>query len=254
MAFNVDKKTISIGLVLAVSLSGLIGYYAAAQRLDVGPAAAAIVNGRFIPTAEIDAMAQRGVDRAVALDSAVNRSVFASAAEAEFGPQAAGAVATATREALAQTFISESTKVYLATITDAELKAWFDKNITAADYSHVKAKYVLVGTQDVAMAAVDAARAGDTKRFEPMAKGDGFMPALSMPYGIGQSLSKLKAGDVAGPVVVREGFLVVYLDAIREGTPPAFEASKETIKTILVQEKLAGRLKELRAKAVITIK
>jgi len=239
----------------AIAIIATVGIvFALRAPPNSGDDAVATVNGASIPNAEIVLAIKNGTDRANAIDTAINRAIFAAAAEKEYGPQAAAAVKSVTREILAQTYLSESSKRYGAEITDADINTWYTQNIRPDDFKLIKAKYILATSRDVAQAAADAAKVGDTKKFEPLTKGDGFLPAQAIPYNLGPSLAKTKIGEVLGPLTVRDGMLVIVVDAEKDGAVPTLEASKDNIRNILVREKLSAKLAELRAQATISLK
>lgn len=258
MKSTATKRFFTVALALLLVSLGAVGSQWLRSTTAFAPnniPTVAIVNGRVIPATEIDlAVRQSGGDRAGAVDSAINRAVFASAGEREFANEASVAVSIATREALASTYLIETSRKLDKALTSDTIKTWYDKNVLADDYKLIKARYILTTTNEVAQAAADSARAGNSANFQPLAKGDGFLVSRAMPYGIGPSLSKLKAGDVAGPAIVREGYLVVYIDAVKPGEVPTIEASTAAIRQILVQDALAEKLKDLRAEATITLK
>lgn len=253
---TLSRKFFVVSAAICASAIAGIAYSAISSDTQASSKnAAAVVNGHVISMAEIDAAVQRGIDRPNALDIAVNRAVFASAAQNEFRDKAAAAVEMATREVLAQTYLSESAKKINDALTEQQLSDWYAKKVLDTDYRQLKVRYVMTANPDAAKIAFDNAVTGDFKGFEPLSKdGDGFMPAQQVPYNLGPDLAKLKAGDVTGPLLVREGYLVAVLDAARDGKKPSFEASKESIRQILVQETLSNTLKDLRAKSVITLK
>lgn len=149
---------------------------------------------------------------------------------------------------------------------DAALKAYFEENKTKFDKREVHARHILVATEEEAKAikaeldkGADFTKLAKEKSTEPAAKESGgdlgfFGPGKMVPEFEKVAFS-LKKNEISQPVKSQFGWHIIQvLDT--KGTEPTFEAVKDDVKAVLidekVQEKIQPWLEELKAKAKIT--
>lgn len=219
---------------------------------------AAMVDDLAIYEDELAPVVQTGVDRAIALDRAINRVITARAAKQFHEQEAQAAVENASREILSQLYLQKATQKLSDSITDKEIKDWYDRRITADDYREYQAGYVLMGNAEEAnRIATDAARS-DKKalaQFKPITdQPDQWLKARDFPYGLGQMVARMKAGDISKPVALRNGWFVLMLKQTRENPPPALDTVKTEIRNILVSEALVKDINRIRQSARIELK
>jgi uncharacterized protein (DUF2267 family) len=243
----------AIGLVL-IAVCALF-FFVKSPKADKQSASKSVakVNGTSISSHELDALTARGLDRAQALNSAINRAVFANEAAVQFPAETANAVEIATREVAAQVFLSQLSKKIDASITKDQLKNFYEKNIDHQGGISLKCRYALFASAESAQAAYREAQIGKLANFEPLSKGDGFLNSNDIPYGLGSQIANLKKGGVLEPKLVREGFIVFVLDDIKRTNPPDFEQVEAQIKDKLSKEEIEKVLSGLRANSKITI-
>jgi len=167
---------------------------------------------------------------------------------------------------LANTFVQD----YLKNnpVTDAAIKAEYDKQIGKNGGSEFKARHILVqGEADakdiIAKLKKDVkqfAALAKAKSMDPGSKANGgdlgwFNPAGMVPE-FGAAVAKLEKGKFTEePVKSQFGYHVIILDDSRAITPPAFdERVKEGIKQSLQRQNMKTFLDDLKAKAKIEIK
>jgi peptidyl-prolyl cis-trans isomerase C len=148
-------------------------------------------------------------------------------------------------------------------VTDAEMKAEYDKFVAANSGKEYKARHILVEKEDQAKAILASLKKGG--KFEDIAKkqskdpgsgangGDldwanpeGYVPEFS------QALVKLNKGQtVDAPVKTQFGWHIIRLDDVRTPQLPPFDQVKPQLQQQMVQQKLGKYQEELRAKAKI---
>ncbi|MDE2606369.1 MAG: peptidylprolyl isomerase [Burkholderiales bacterium] len=254
----------------------LLAAFAAAIVGMALPAAAqnvAIVNGKPVPKARVDMLAQQlaKAGRPVTpemqgqlKDEVIAREIFMQEA------QKRGLDATddfkAQMELARQTILIRSLFAdYQAKnpVTDAEIKAEYDKFVAANGGKEYKARHILVPTEDEAKKIIADLKKG--AKFEDLAKklskdpGSGanggdldWATASSYVPEFAQALIKLKKGETTQvPVKSQFGWHVIRLDDIREAQLPKLEDIKAQIAQQLQQQKLAKFQDDLRKSAKI---
>ena len=239
-------RTLAAGAVLALAAPAF------AQNV-------AIVNGKPVPSARVDALLEqvarsgRPVDdalKAQVKDEIIAREVFSQ--EAEKRGIKASKEYKAQVELAAQTIlIRELFADYQKKnpVTDAEIKAEYDKFAAANAGQEYRARHILVEKEDEAKAILASLKKGG--KFDEIAKkqskdpgsgangGDlGFAnPAAYVPE-FSQAMVKLKKGEMTDtPVKSQFGYHIILLVETRESTPPSLEELKPQI-----QQRLGQRL------------
>ena len=151
-------------------------------------------------------------------------------------------------------------------VTDAEVKAEYDKFVGQSGKSEFRARHILVDTEDEAKDLIAKIKGG--AKFEDLAKkqskdvGSGkeggdldwanpnsYVPEFS------QALVKLKKGEMTQePVKSQFGYHVIRLDDTRESTPPTLDEVRPQITQTLNQKRLTDFRDEIKAKSKTTYK
>ncbi|MDP2418335.1 MAG: peptidylprolyl isomerase [Hydrogenophaga sp.] len=240
--------------------------WAAAQNV-------AIVNGKAVPTARVEALAQqvaasgRPVDDAVRAqlkEEAVLREIFMQeaqkrgiAATAEFKTQMELARQTIMIRALFADYQKKNP------VTDAELKAEYDKFVDANAGQEFRARHILVEKEDEAKAIIASIKGG--AKFEDIAKkqskdpGSGanggdldWAAAASYVTEFSEAMVKLGKGQMTdAPVKSQFGWHIIRVDDVRQAQLPAFDEVKPQIAQQMQQQKLSEFQQNLREKAKV---
>jgi peptidyl-prolyl cis-trans isomerase C len=233
----------------------------------------AIVNGKPVPKARVDMLSQQlaKAGRPVSpemqgqlKDEVIAREIFMQEA------QKRGLDATddykAQMELARQTIlIRELFADYQKTnpVTDAEIKAEYDKFAAANGGKEYRARHILVQKEDEARKIIADLKKG--AKFEELAKkqskdpGSGanggdldWATAASYVPEFAEAMVKLKKGEMTqAPVKSQFGWHVIRVDDIREAQLPKFEEVKPQIAQQLQQQKLAQFQESLRKSAKV---
>lgn len=220
---------------------------------------AAIVNGARITDAELAPAMVQGVDRAVAIDRYVNKVVAADLARKSFAADADDAIRAAEREVLSQLYVAKRSEALGKAVTEADIKAFYDQNVSADSYSSFKVKFLLSQDPkdaDAAVAAITAGKGAElAARFKPAQEaGDGYLMAQELPYGLGNVVSGLKKGEYSRPLVLRNGIFILHLEDIKANPKPELAKLSPEIKNLLVAKRLGDELVAARASAKVELK
>jgi peptidyl-prolyl cis-trans isomerase C len=253
-------------LVAAVSAILLISNAAIAQNV-------AIVNGKAVPNARVEALAAEVAKsgrpvtpevKAQIKDEVIAREIFIQ--EAEKRGLAATDDYKAQMELARQTIlIRQLFADFQKTdpVTEADLKAEYDKFAAANGGKEFKARHILVEKEAEAKGVMDSLKKG--QKFEDLAKklskdsGSGAKggdldwanPSNYVPE-FAEALLKLNKGQTsATPVKSQFGYHIIRVDDIRAAQLPKFEEVKPQISQQLTQQKLAKFQEELRTKAKV---
>lgn len=257
------KTLLSVAAVAALTLSSSM---AMAQNV-------AVVNGKPVPMTRVEMLASqvaksgRPVNdevRAQIKEEVIAREIFMQEA------QKRGLAATddfkAQMELARQTIlIRELFADYQKNnpVTDADLKAEYDKFVAANAGKEYKARHILVEKEEEAKDII--ARLNKGEKFEELAKKMSKDPGSGANGGdldwansssyvpeFSQAMTKLEKGALtAEPVKSQFGWHVIRVDDIRDAKLPGFEEVKPQISQQMTQQKLAKYQEDLRKKAVI---
>ena len=257
MLFTLSGLVVWKGLPLATAMSITKSETVVTAQEDADRAAA-VVNGRPISEAELASMTSQGIDRAVAIDRYINKVLAAELARRSYTSDAAAALRGAEREVLSQLFVSKRTQELAASVTEADIKAYYDLNIKAEDFAGFKVRYFVTQDPKEADSVVAQLAGGKAKEVDAMFKavkdGDGFAAAQDLPYGLGQVVRTMKAGDFSRPVVLRNGVFILRVDEVKVGQRPEQQKIAVQIKEILVSQRLSEQLASVRRTARIELK
>jgi peptidyl-prolyl cis-trans isomerase C len=249
------------GVAVAVALTPLI---VQAQNL-------AIVNGKPVPKARVEALLQQAQRagqnvgpelEAQARDQVVLREIFVQEAEKR-GIAKSPAYRDQMELARQSILIRELFDAHRAAnpVTDAAAQAEYDKFKAAASGQEYRARHILVETEDEATKLIAQIKAGG--KFEDLAqkhskdpgsganggdldfaKPDNYVPEFS------KAMVALKKGEMTEtPVKSQFGFHIIKLEDTREAAFPAFDDVKAQLKQRLEQQQMQQFQEELRAKA-----
>lgn len=250
---------------------------AAATLLAAAPAAwsqnVAIVNGKPISKARVEALAEqvKRSGRPVSpemegqlKEEVIAREIFMQEAQVrglDVTEDYKNQIELARQAILIRALFSDyQTK---NPVTDAEIKAEYDKFAAANSGKEFKARHILVEKEDKAKAIIAQLKKGG--KFEDIAKKESKDPGSGAKGGdldwanpgnyvkeFSEALSALTKGKMTEtPVKTQFGYHIIRLDDIRDAQLPKFEDVKPQIAQQLQQQKVAKFQEELRAKAKV---
>ena len=259
------KKQLLVTLVSAAML-GALSPIALAQNV-------AIVNGKAVPKARIDALAAQ-VARAgrpvtpemqgQLRDEIIAREVFMQ--EAQLRGLDATEDYKAQIELARQSILIRELFADFQTknpVTDGDIKAEYDKFAASNGGKEFKARHILVEKEADAKAIIAQLKKGG--KFEEIAKKSSKDPGSGAKGGdldwaaagsyvpeFSEALAKLEKGKMTEtPVKTQFGYHIIRLDDTRDAQLPKFDEVKPQIAQQLQQQKLAKYQEELRAKAKV---
>jgi peptidyl-prolyl cis-trans isomerase C len=232
----------------------------------------AVVNGKPVPSSRADVMikqlATQGQQdspqlRTMVKEELINREVLMQEADKrgitnspEVKNQFEIARQSIAIRALVQDYLKKNP------VTDAEIKAEYDKFKAQAGDKEYHARHILVEKEDDAKAIIAKLKAG--AKFEDLAKqskdpgsaangGDlDWASPASFVKPFSDAMVALKKGEfTTTPVKTQYGYHVIKLDDVRAAKIPSLEEVKPQIAESLQQKKLQAFQQELRSKAKI---
>ncbi|NBQ85870.1 MAG: peptidylprolyl isomerase [Betaproteobacteria bacterium] len=239
---------------------------AAAQNL-------AIVNGKPVPKARMDALASQLAKsgRPVTPDmmeqikeEVIAREVFMQEAQKRGLDASAdykGQIELARQTILIRELFADFQKKN--PVTDAEVKAEYDRFVASSGGQEFRARHILVEKEDEAKAIIASLKAGG--KFDEIAKKQSKDPGSGANGGdldwaspssfvpeFSKAMVALKKGEFTQePVKSQFGFHVIRVDDIREAQLPSLNEVKGQIVQQLSQQKLSKFQEDLRAKAKV---
>lgn len=254
----------------------LVPMMAALLAVSALPAAAqnvAIVNGKAVPKTRLDAIAQQVAKAGRPItpemqgqlrEEVITREIFMQ--EAEKRGLAGGDDFKVQMELARQTIMIRELFTDFQKknpVTEADLKAEYDKFASANGGKEFKARHILVDKEAEAVAIIASLKKGG--KFDDIAKkqskdtGSGAKggdldwanPASYVPE-FSEALVKLNKGQTTEtPVKTQFGYHVIRVDDVRTAQLPAFDDVKPEISKQLTQQKLSAFQEELRQKAKV---
>lgn len=233
----------------------------------------ATVNGREIPAIYGDMAKQTLLSQgapndanldARAREALINQELLSRAAidkGLDKNPRLVAAMEMLRREQLTKAYLEDYVKNH--PVTDAEIKAEYDKAKAAAGGNEYKARHVLVKTEAEAKAII--AQLDKKVAFDKLAReksldtgsakngGDlGWNVPGTFVKSFGEAMQKLKKGETTkAPVQTQFGWHVIRLDDMRPTQFPALDAVKNEVRQQVEQKRVRDAITELRAKAKI---
>jgi peptidyl-prolyl cis-trans isomerase C len=257
-----NKHTLIASLALTSAL--FISHAAVAQNI-------ATVNGKPVPKERVDALmvqaTRAGQPKTPELetqvrDEVVLREIFIQEAEKRglvANPEFKAQMEFARQAILIRELFGAYQKEN--PVTEAEIKAEYDKFAAQASGTEYRARHILVEKEDEAKALIAKIKKGG--KFEDLAKAqskdtgsganggdldfakpDSYVPEFSA------ALTKLKKGEMTQtPVKSQFGYHIIRLEDTRQAKTPALDEIRPKIKQQLEQQKVAKFRDEIRAKA-----
>ena len=251
---------------LALSLVAALSLSAMAQNL-------AVVNGKPVPSSRVEALKQQ-VERsgrpvtpeilAQIKEELIAREIFVQEARKR-GLEASDDYKTQLELARQSLLIRELFANFQKKnpVTDAEIKAEYDKFVAANGGKEYRARHILVEKEDEAKALIADLKKGG--KFEDLAKkaskdpGSGanggdldWASAASYVPEFSNAMVKLEKGQMTdAPVKSQFGFHIIRVDDVREAQLPKLDEVKPQISQQLTQSKLGKFQEDLRAKAKV---
>ena len=252
--------------IAAATLMSALAMPAAAQNV-------AIVNGKPIPSARVDALAQQlaRAGRPVTpemmgqlKDEVIARELFVQEAQ-KLKLDASEDFKTQMELTRQTILIRELFSNFQKTnpVSDAEIKAEYDKLASANSGKEYRSRHILVEKEADAKAIIASIKKG--AKFEDIAKKQSKDPGSGANGGdldwanagsfvkeFSEAMAKLPKGKMTEtPVKTQFGYHIIRVDDIREAQAPKLEDVKPQISQQLQQQKLVKFQDELRAKAKI---
>ena len=251
---------------LVVSLLAALSLSAWAQNL-------AIVNGKPVPSSRVEALKQQ-VERsgrpvtpeilAQIKEELIAREIFMQEARKrglETSEDYKAQIELARQSLLIRELFASFQKKN--PVTDAEVKAEYDKFVAANGGKEYRARHILVEKEDEAKSLIADIKKG--AKFEDLAKkaskdpGSGanggdldWANAASYVPEFSNAMIKLEKGQMTdAPVKSQFGFHIIRVDDVREAQLPKLDEVKPQITQQLTQSKLAKYHDDLRAKAKV---
>ena len=252
--------------------AGLMVMLAASAALPVHAQNVAVVNGKAIPTARVDAMVKQMVQqgqkdspemRSMIKDELINREVLAQEADRQgvsSRPEIKNQIELARQSivirALAQDYVAKHP------VSEDEMKAEYDKFKGQSAGKEYHARHILVEKEDEAKAIIAKLKGG--AKFDELAAqskdqgsakqgGDlGWAPPDAFVKPFSDAMVGLKAGEITqAPVQTQFGYHVIKLEEVRDAQLPGFDEVKGQIAESLQQRKLQQFQQDLKKKAKI---
>jgi peptidyl-prolyl cis-trans isomerase C len=260
---------------LAFGASALLIAAALAAPIAATAQNIAIVNGKPVPKARVDAFIKQIQAQAAAQnqqvppdldqrvrDKIVMDEIFTQEAEKRglaATPEYKMQMEQARQAVLMQALLAEYAKKN--TVSDADVQTEYDKFKSQATGTEYRARHILVEKEDDAKALIAQIKAGGN--FEELAKKNSKDPGSGANGGdldfaapgsyvpeFSAAMVKLKKGDMTPePVKSQFGYHIIRLDDTRQAQFPPLEEVKPQIKQRLEQQKLAAFRDEIRTKA-----
>jgi len=233
----------------------------------------ATVNGKPIPASKVDQVVKQVVAQGKATDSPqlreaikkdlIGREVLIQQADKEgVGNRAdvKNAIDNARQSIMINAMLGDYVKKH--PVTDAEIKAEYDKFKAQTGDKEYHARHILVGTEDEAKAIIAKLKGG--AKFEDLAKQskdpgsaanggdlDWASPAAFVP-DFSKAMTSLQKGQITEtPVHTQFGWHVIKLEDVRAAKVPSLDEVKQQIAESLQQKKVAAFRDELMKKAKV---
>ena len=233
----------------------------------------AIVNGKAVPKARAEALAQQVARsgrpitpdvEAQIKEEVIAREIFMQEAQKrglDATPEYKAQIELARQTILIRELFAEFQKT--SAVTDADVQAEYDKFVAANGGKEYRARHILVETEAQANAILASLKKGG--KFEDIAKKQSKDPGSGANGGdldwaapgnfvkeFSDAMIALKKGEVTPAAVKSQfGFHIIRLDDVREAQLPKLEDVKPQISQQLQQQRMATFQQELRAKAKV---
>ena len=279
MQHNLKTIVVALSVALAAMSAPVALAQSKADKADKAASRAAKVDGRLsvngvlIPNAYFDAMNREretagqpaSAEFANAMkDELVNREILSQAARKkglDKSPTVAAQMDMARQAVLIRAFFEDYVKAN--PISDAQLKADYDKYVVQLGDKEFKVRHILVDKEDDAKAIIASLKRGET--FEKLAKekskdtgskdngGDlDWAPAGRYVPEFATAVKAQAKGQLSEtPVKTPFGYHVIRVDDSRAMKVPSFDEVKDKFRQQAQQEQVAALVQDLRGKAKI---
>ena len=279
MQHNLKTIIVALSVALAATSAPVALAQSKADKADKAASRAAKVDGRLsvngvlIPNAYFDAMNREretagqpaSAEFANAMkDELVNREILSQAAKKkglDKSPTVAAQMDMARQAVLIRAFFEDYVKAN--PISDAQLKADYDKYVVQLGDKEFKVRHILVDKEDDAKAIIASLKRGET--FEKLAKekskdtgskdngGDlDWAPAGRYVPEFATAVKAQAKGQLSEtPVKTPFGYHVIRVDDSRAMKVPSFDEVKDKFRQQAQQEQVAALVQDLRGKAKI---
>jgi len=232
----------------------------------------ATVNGKAIPASRVDQVVKQVVAQGKATDSPqlrdaikrdlIGREVLIQEADKQgIGGRAdvKAAIDNARQSIIINAMLADYVKKN--PVTDAQVKAEYDRYKAQVGDKEYHARHILVGTEDEAKAIIAKLKGG--AKFEELAKQskdgtaanggdlDWASPASYVPEFSKAMVALQKGAITETPVKTQFGYHVIKLEDVRPAKVPPLEEVKQQVQESLQQRKLAAFREELMKKAKV---
>ena len=232
----------------------------------------AVVNGKPVPSSRADAMVKQMASqgqqdtpqlRAMVKEELVNREILIQEADRQGltnSPEVKSQVDMARQSIVIRALVQDYVKKN--PVSDADMKAEYDKFKAQAGDKEYHARHILVEKEEDAKAIIAKLKGG--AKFEELAKqskdpgsaangGDlDWAPPTAFVKPFSDAMIALQKGQVTEtPVKTQFGYHVIKLEDSRAAKVPTFEEVKPQIAESLQQQKLQAYQQELKKKAKI---
>jgi len=233
----------------------------------------AVVNGKAVPKARIEALAQQVArsGRPVTAEmqgqlreEVIAREIFMQEAQKK-GLDATEDYKLQLELARQTILIRELFSDYQKAnpVTDADIQAEYDRFIASTSGTEYRARHILVEKEDQARAIIASIKKG--QKFEDIAKKQSKDPGSGAKGGdldwaspgnfvkeFSEAMTSLKKGQMTeNPVKSQFGFHIIRLDDVRQAQVPKFEEVKPQIAQQLQQGRMNAYQQDLRSKAKV---
>ncbi|TFW27082.1 peptidylprolyl isomerase [Duganella callida] len=233
---------------------------------------AATVNGKAIPASKVDQMVKQVVAQGQQPDSPqlremvkkelIGREVLLQEADKQgYGkkPEVTAAIDNARQSIIINAMLADYVKKN--PVSDAEIKAEYDKYKASVGPTEYHSRHILVATEQEAKDIIAKLKAGG--KFEELAKvskdgsanngGDlGWMTPGKLVKPFADAMVALKNGEITQtPVKTEFGYHVIKLEESRPTKLPSMDEVKGQIAEVLQQRKIVAYREELTKKAKV---
>lgn len=215
------------------------------------------INGMKITELELAGLMQSGVDRAIVIDRYINKVVAAERGRELYAEEASAALRAAEREVLSTLYTTRRMEELRKTVTDADVKTYYDTNVLDQNFQQWKVSYYLSNDQNDVEETLSRLKKGEKEavaQLKPLVEsGDGFSVAQALPYNLGRVVVKMKKGEFSEILPLRNGFLVMKLEDMRQLKKPTIDELKQDIVQALALQKFNTELEQARRQAKVEL-
>jgi peptidyl-prolyl cis-trans isomerase C len=215
------------------------------------------INGMKITELELSGLLQSGVDRAIVIDRYINKVVAAERGRELYAEEAAAALRAAEREVLSTLYTTRRMDELRKSVSDEDVKAYYDTNVLDQNFQQWKVSYYLSNDQGDVIETLARLKKGEKDALEQLKplveSGDGFSVAQALPYNLGRVVVKMKKGEFSEVLQLRNGFLVMKVEDMKQMKKPTLDELKQEIVQALALQKFNTELEQARRQAKVEL-